>query len=44
MQNEEDMAYSPIDLAYNSIYSKRAQNLSDSGRVVSFGCLVKPLD
>ena len=29
MQNEEDMAYSPIDLAYIPIYSKRAQNLSD---------------
>ena len=36
MENEEDMAYSQIDLAYIPIYSKRAQNLSDSGRVVSF--------
>ena len=35
MQNEEDMAYSKIDLAYIPINSKRAQNLSDSGRVVS---------
>ena len=36
MQNEEDMTYSQIYLAYIPIYSKRAQNLSDSGRVVSF--------
>ena len=35
MQNEEDMACSPIDLAYIPIYNKRGQNLSDSGRVVS---------
>ena len=35
MQNEEDVAYSQIYLAYIPIYNKRAQKLSDSGRVVS---------
>ena len=29
MQNEENMAYFQIDLAYIPINSKRAQNLSD---------------
>ena len=36
MQTQEAMAYFQIDLAYIPINSKRAQNLSDSGRVVSF--------